>query len=100
LRPPVADPLVQTIEVQCPPPTLADSRSDWTRLRDEVARRSGSADIFASSAFIQALPPTIRQLNWRVQVLLRKGEVIGLLPLSSKPLGLAVDLGTTKIAAA
>lgn len=100
LRPPAADPLVQSIEVECPPPTIADPRSDWTRLRDEVAHRTGSAEISTSGAFIQTLPFTIRQLNWRGQVFVRKGEVIGLLPLSSKPLGLAVDLGTTKIAAA
>ncbi len=100
LQPIRPDPTVQAIEVECLPPSLEDPRSDWTRLREEVAHRIGGSEISTSSAFIQSLPPAIRQLNWRGRVILRKGEVIGLLPGSRKPLGLAVDLGSTKIAAA
>ncbi|MCX8063154.1 MAG: ASKHA domain-containing protein, partial [Anaerolineales bacterium] len=87
-------------EVECLPPTLEDPRSDWTRLRDALAERIGLAEILASNALIHTLPQTARQLEWHMNVFLRHGEVIGVVPVPKKPLGLAVDLGTTKIAAA
>lgn len=100
LRPVAPDPLVHTIEVECPPPTLEDPRSDWTRLKDALAEQIGFAEILASNALIQSLPQAARQFEWHMNVFLRQREVIGLVPIPKKALGLAVDLGTTKIAAA
>ncbi len=100
LRPLSPDPLVRAVEVSCTPPTLEDSRSDWTRLRAALAEQLGFREIVPSSALIPQLSQTARQMNWQMNVLLRHAEVIGVIAPQKKPLGLAVDLGTTKIAAA
>ncbi len=93
------DPLIQVIEVACPPPTLEDPRSDWTRLKEALASRLSSQQIVPSNALIRYLPQAVRQLNWRLNVFLRQHEVIGVVAPQKKAVGLAVDLGTTKIAA-
>jgi uncharacterized 2Fe-2S/4Fe-4S cluster protein (DUF4445 family) len=99
LRPIPPEPVVQAIPVSCPPPTLHDPRSDWTRLKEAITAQSGSTEITTSNAFLQQLPTAIRQLGWSANILLRHNEVIGLTPAHQKLLGLAVDLGSTKIAA-
>jgi uncharacterized 2Fe-2S/4Fe-4S cluster protein (DUF4445 family) len=47
---------------------------------------------------LNVLSAKLRSLNWECQAIVQNNEVIGLLPWQSHPLGLAVDLGTTKIA--
>jgi uncharacterized 2Fe-2S/4Fe-4S cluster protein (DUF4445 family) len=47
---------------------------------------------------LRVLSPQLRSWNWKCQAIVRKDEVIGLLPWPRRPLGLAIDLGTTKIA--
>ncbi len=93
------DPLIQVIEVECHPPTLEDPRSDWTRLKEALAARLGSQQFVPSNALIQYLPQAVRQLNWRMNVFLRQHDVIGVVAPQKKAVGLAVDIGTTKIAA-
>ena len=41
----------------------------------------------------------LRENGWRVRVVVRDGEVIAVAPADTSPLGLAVDIGTTKLAA-
>ncbi len=91
------DPVVQTHLVQLPPAARRDLRSDATRLCD-VLRAQGvdCAGIDLSAA--QRLPDVLREYAWRVTAALIDGQVVRVLPPGNPPLGLAVDLGSTKVA--
>jgi len=89
------DPVVRAIPVELTIPTLHDVRSDLTRIADAL----GLEDIQASPEVIRTLPAFLRENKWCVNVFLREQEIIGLGMINERPLGLAVDLGTTKIAA-
>jgi uncharacterized 2Fe-2S/4Fe-4S cluster protein (DUF4445 family) len=47
---------------------------------------------------LRILSPKLRSLNWECQAIVRNDEMVGLVPWASRPLGLAIDLGTSKIA--
>jgi len=48
---------------------------------------------------LRKLPSLLRENNWTVRVSIRNGEAIDVRSTDKTPFGLAVDLGTTKIAA-
>jgi uncharacterized 2Fe-2S/4Fe-4S cluster protein (DUF4445 family) len=112
--------VIRAVAVQVAEPSLHDLRSDLERTlaavrSQEAAVRSQEAaggsetavagvpeqlsEMTASAAAVRELPEVLRQHGWRALALLRGAEVIGFLPPQARPVGLAVDLGTTKIAA-
>jgi uncharacterized 2Fe-2S/4Fe-4S cluster protein (DUF4445 family) len=96
---PVApDPAVQAYLVTLSPPSLEDLCADAERLVDALAEQHGIAASSADLGALRALSPGLRNWNWRVRVAVRENEIVALLPPSARSLGLAVDLGTTKIA--
>ena len=99
LRTIAVDPMVRAYQLELSPPSLEDTRSDLTRIAGALAESYELADTFASPAVIRQLSPLLREQKWQAIFYLRDNEIVGLGPLGSRPLGLAVDLGTTKIAA-
>jgi uncharacterized 2Fe-2S/4Fe-4S cluster protein (DUF4445 family) len=92
------DPLVVPADVETEPPALDDLRSDTRRLDDALAGQ-GLPPATAGLAVLASLSERIRAQGWRARLALRGREVVGLLPWHSQLLGLAVDVGTTKLAA-
>jgi uncharacterized 2Fe-2S/4Fe-4S cluster protein (DUF4445 family) len=98
------DPMAQSFLVTLQPPSLDDLRADAARLVDALAQQHGLAATCVDLDVLRRISPTLRAHaepgdgHWRVRVVARAGEIIGLLPPEATPLGLAVDLGTTKIA--
>ena len=103
------DPVVVPLEVEVPPPSLGDLRADLTRLRDALTSL-GHADLRFSLPVSADLPEKLRANNWRVRLALRGNEVVAILPPPISDdcslitdhcslYGLAVDVGTTKLAA-
>ncbi|MBN1953674.1 MAG: DUF4445 domain-containing protein [Anaerolineae bacterium] len=96
-------PLVRAYALQLTPPSLQDGdlRADAARLQAALAQQHGAEAGSLDVAVLRRLSPQLRADRWQANVALRgdRGEVVALLPLSRRPLGLAVDLGTTKIAA-
>jgi uncharacterized 2Fe-2S/4Fe-4S cluster protein (DUF4445 family) len=80
------------------PASLTDLRSDTTRLRDAL-QIEGYASVFFSPDVLFNLSGFLRGQNWRVRAALRGDRVVALLPEDTRILGLAVDVGTTKVAA-
>lgn len=84
-------------------PTLADERGDWNRLQaklQEAAQPGG--DVQVSLSQLQTLAPVLRQDNFAVTAVLCEQQLLTVLP-GSKPVpvyGVAIDIGTTNIAAA
>ncbi len=99
LREVPVDPLVQSYSLEIKPPDLKDLRADFQRLVDELQQMYELNNLHASTAVLQQLSPTLREEAWRVTVFVRGQEIVGVGSYGQKPLGYAVDLGTTKIAA-
>jgi len=93
------EPVVQVYRVTLSPPSLEDLRADAERLLDALAEHHGVTGTTVDLTVLRHLSPRLRASNWQVLVAVRDGEIVALLPPDAQPLGLAVDLGTTKIAA-
>jgi uncharacterized 2Fe-2S/4Fe-4S cluster protein (DUF4445 family) len=90
-------PVVEGCDFGLSPPTLEDIRSDVDRVRDHLAPL-GLGDLTIDFAVLRQLSTRLRDWGWAGTVGLRGQEVVSFGPLGRKPLGLAVDLGTTKLA--
>ncbi len=98
-RPVELDPTMRGFDVALTPPSLTDLRADATRLHDALHQQYGiTIDRFDCAALYQ-LPALLRENEWHVRVAIRDGEVIAVAPAGNSLLGLAVDIGTTKLAA-
>lgn len=89
------DPVVRAVDVAIDPPRMTDLRSDSTRLLDAV-NRPGT---HLSRRLLADLSERVRRHRWKVRLALRGDEIVAVLPPGSPLLGLAVDIGTTKVAA-
>lgn len=89
-------PLVRTRDVELVPAELAEAGGDLERLQAALGEATPCrADIDA----LQTLPEMLRGNGWRLRACVREGEILGFIPPGRRPLGLAVDLGTTNAAA-
>jgi uncharacterized 2Fe-2S/4Fe-4S cluster protein (DUF4445 family) len=89
------DPVVQPIDVQLPAPDLFDLRSDVTRLQESL----GDAAVSIEYAALTDLSDRLRHYQWSARLARRNSSIIAALPRESRLIGLAVDVGTTKLAA-
>ena len=85
--------------VKIAPPSLETPVADADRLiqalNNQHRLRCASVDIDT----LRDIPGQLRSWNWESQVVVRNKEVVTILYQKSRQLGLAIDLGTTKIAA-
>jgi uncharacterized 2Fe-2S/4Fe-4S cluster protein (DUF4445 family) len=93
------EPLVETYSVSLMPPSLEDLRADVERLHAALEERHGLVAASLDPVVMRTLPSLLRSEDWQADVAVRDGQIVALLPPATRPLGLAVDLGTTKIAA-
>jgi uncharacterized 2Fe-2S/4Fe-4S cluster protein (DUF4445 family) len=91
-------PSVTTCVVDIAPPTLDDLRGDDERLCEVVSATCGLEATVADLAVARQASTELRRLNWQARVTLRGSEVVHIAPVDEPWLGLAVDIGTTKIA--
>jgi uncharacterized 2Fe-2S/4Fe-4S cluster protein (DUF4445 family) len=91
------EPVVAPYPVKLKTPTLKDAQADADRLLKALNRqhklRCDSIDIGALSQ----LSPQLRSWDWQCRASVRQNELIAFGPWPSRQLGLAVDLGTSKI---
>jgi uncharacterized 2Fe-2S/4Fe-4S cluster protein (DUF4445 family) len=96
---PVApEPVARSYRIAITPPSLDDPGADTRRLADALREQHGVSDITFDYPVLRGLSTLLRENDWKVNAVLYEGECIAVLPGQSGPLGLAVDLGTTKIA--
>lgn len=93
------DLIVKPYQITVPPATLHDLRGDLDRVLDVLGEIHGYTGLSASPMVVRLLPDLLRQYHWQVKVLLRGSVIVNFLPPNAHPLGVAVDLGTTKVAA-
>jgi uncharacterized 2Fe-2S/4Fe-4S cluster protein (DUF4445 family) len=91
------DPPIRGLDAHLTPPTLespqADAQNLWAALAAQGIE-TGEIDFRVQ----QSLSQKIREHDWQVRVALRGNEIVALGAPSTRWLGLAVDIGTTKVA--
>ena len=93
------DPPVEEYVISLPPVHRDDPQSDWDRLVEELEGISGRRMKTIDPIALRHFPCLPREKGRKTRVCVRNDEVIDFQPPDKAPLGLAVDLGTTKIAA-
>ena len=92
------DPLVIGMDVNVMPANLKDLRADLTRLRGALAETS-QADFTINIKVAAKLSSLLRSEKGEIRLVFRDKELVSILPAGSRMMGLAVDIGTTKLAA-
>ncbi len=89
------EPPVRAVEVQLSAPSLDAPIPDDLNLLASLGMPGGRIDFHLQ----QTLSRRLRELDWRLSAAVRGGEVIAVAAPGAPWAGLAVDIGTTKIAA-
>jgi uncharacterized 2Fe-2S/4Fe-4S cluster protein (DUF4445 family) len=92
------DPAVISYHVEMDSPSLENHEADAERLLQALHREHHINPSAIDMKLLQQLSPVLRHSKWQPQVSVRGNEVVALGPWPSRSLGLAIDLGTTKIA--
>jgi len=92
------EPPVRAYRLQLAPPSLFKPRADADRLLEALNQRHKLHCAEVDIDVLRVLSDQLRSWNWECQAIVRNDEVIALIPWTSRLLGLAIDLGTTKIA--
>ena len=90
-------PSFQSVGVELAPPTIEKQLADETNLMDALNRAGSGVRSFDLEA-LRRMPTLLRAENWRACAAIRDGEVIAVESADIRWCGLAVDIGTTKIA--
>jgi len=91
-----ADMLVRKFSVTLPPPSLADQRSDWTRLGEALTIAGIEAEM-PEAAVLEDLAAHLRSHRWQADFLVEGRRLLGSWPSEKAYYGFAVDLGTTTV---
>ncbi|MDR3576114.1 MAG: ASKHA domain-containing protein [Anaerolineaceae bacterium] len=91
------DDLHRAVDVTLEEPNLQDLRSDSLRLLQYLESNGVGQSNFRFGV-LKSLSDEIRACEWKFRVVFEGNEIIGVLPRDHRPIGLAVDIGTTKVA--
>ena len=86
------------VDLSLDAPDLDDLRSDASRLKEALAARN-TAVAQIRYPILGTFSEQVRAWDWRLRAVVRTGQVVAVLPAQARVLGLAVDIGTTKVAA-
>ena len=95
----IVEPAVTTFDLSLNFPDLHDLRDDLSRVRAGLQDAGVRSPLQFDYAVLETISETLRQHHWQIRVVVRGDRVIALLPPAAPLLGLAVDVGTTKLAA-
>ena len=90
-------PSFQSARVELSPPTIEKQLADETNLLGALKQAGVNARTFDLET-LRRIPTLLRAENWRACAAVRNGEVIAVGNSSTRWCGMAVDIGTTKIA--
>jgi len=96
-------PLTRSENLVLTPPSPEDNSSDWSRLTKAMKGFCGEREITTGREVLSQLPSVLRSSDWKTTVLFHEqGETIDIIALTgpgSGHYGIAIDIGTTTIAA-
>jgi len=94
-----AEPPVRSYQLKLSPPSPSDLRADAERLLESLEHYHGVRCQSIDIDVLRDLSAKLRAWDWAACAMVRGNEVVSLGSRLGRQLGLAVDLGTTKIAA-
>jgi uncharacterized 2Fe-2S/4Fe-4S cluster protein (DUF4445 family) len=92
------EPSVRVYHLQLAAPSLDAPQADADRLLATLNHRHKARCAKIDIGALRITSDRLRSWKWKGQAVVREDEVIAILPPKSHKLGLAIDLGTTKIA--
>jgi uncharacterized 2Fe-2S/4Fe-4S cluster protein (DUF4445 family) len=92
------EPPVQTYRLKMEAPSISEPDADADRLLQVLNQQYRLNCSKIDLNVLRVLSTQIRSWDWEFQAVVRNDEIIAILPRTSHRLGLAIDLGTTKIA--
>jgi len=92
------DPPTRAYHLHLAVPSLSEPTADATYLIEQVREKFNITPKKIDIDVLRILSERLRSWKWSCQLIARNDEIVGLIPESSQHLGLAIDLGTTKIA--
>jgi len=91
------EPVVLPYQVKLSAPSLTDAQADADRLLKALNRRHHLRCDNIDIGALSQLSPQLRSWDWQCRASVRENELIAFGPWPSRQLGLAVDLGTSKV---
>jgi len=93
------EPTIRTIPLEIPAPSINDLRADFTRLKDALATTVPALEV--EYPLLTTASPIFRDADWNIKAILNSNRLISILPSQTPTIvaGIAVDIGTTKVAA-
>ena len=92
------EPSVRVYRLRLAAPSLKAPQADADRLLKALNQQHKLRCTRIDIGALRTISDQLRSWKWRSQAVVRNGEVIAILPPRSRTLGLAIDLGTTKVA--
>lgn len=92
------DPVAKVFSLELSAPSIEDLKSDTDRIAAGLEIEYGKVGVTFDYAVLSNLSGVLRENNWQINVVVYCDEVIAVYPIGTVPLGVAIDLGTTKIA--
>jgi len=90
------DPAVKVVDVRVDKPHLHDLRGDSERLLEALQGKIAVRGL--DPGLLASFSARLREYDWEVRAAIKDGIIVALLPPGQAALGLAVDVGTTKLA--
>ena len=95
------DPAVQKIKLKIPPPEITDTLADDMRILKAIQDSGVDLPVQIPHSMLGELSESLRKENWSGSLVITRNkppEMAGFLPTGARILGLAGDLGSTKLA--
>jgi len=92
------EPCVKSYHVNLDPPCLNDLVPDLERVQMVLREQHNIVTFCHNLEVLRGVSQTLRVNDWKGNVIVRENEILALFPPEAHPLGVAIDLGTTKIA--
>ncbi|MFW9971172.1 MAG: ASKHA domain-containing protein [Candidatus Odinarchaeota archaeon] len=94
----VLDSMIKKYDLKLQKPSLENPLAVWENLQNVLTEKYGLKKIFPDISFLQDLSTKIGKLNREISVVMRNDEVIGINEPNQDLYGIAIDIGTTKLA--
>jgi uncharacterized 2Fe-2S/4Fe-4S cluster protein (DUF4445 family) len=91
------EPVVVPYQVKMSTPSLSDAQADADRLLKALNRQHHLRCDHIDTGALGQLSPQLRSWKWQCRASVRENELIAFGPWPSRQLGLAIDLGTSKV---
>jgi len=92
------EPPLRAYRLQLAAPSLETPQADADRLLETLNQQHKLRCTKIDIGALRTISDQLRSWKWKNQAVVRNAEVIAILPPKSRQLGLAIDLGTTKVA--